>query len=146
MSDASWNSHLFGPSNKLRESANPPSKIAIMNPHFRDPAAQSVSIANRRRLLRVTFADGQSCNVGADRLRMHCRCATCSRARIDGTFAPLAEEIEIEQATPIGQYGVNLAFSDGHARGIFPFAYLAELAVFEAAPEQALTASAGNGR
>jgi DUF971 family protein len=110
-----------------------------MNPHFRDPAAQSVSIANRRRLLRVTFADGQSCNVGADRLRMHCRCATCSRARIDGTFAPLAEEIEIEQATPIGQYGVNLA-------GIFPFAYLAELAVFEAAPEQALTASAGNGR
>jgi prepilin-type processing-associated H-X9-DG protein len=64
---------------------------------------------------------------------MQCRCAICSRARFDGTFAPATQGVEIEQATPIGHYGLNIAFSDGHARGIFPFAYLAELASFEAA-------------
>ena len=70
----------------------------------------------------------------ADRLRMQCRCAICSRARMDGTFAPATHGIEIVQATPIGHYGLNIAFSDGHARGIFPFTYLAELAAFEALP------------
>ena len=65
---------------------------------------------------------------------MQCRCAICSRARIDGAFAPATQEIEIVQATPIGHYGLNIAFSDGHARGIFPFTYLAELAAFEALP------------
>lgn len=120
--------------------------IAAMQSSFSDLAAQTVSIGDNRRALRVTFADGQSVDVSADRLRMRCRCATCSRARIDGTFAPAAHGIEIEQATPIGQYGVNLTFSDGHARGIFPFAYLAELAAFQAVAEPALTAPAGNDR
>lgn len=103
-----------------------------------DLAAQTVSIGHGRRVLRVTFPDGQSLDVGAERLRMQCRCAVCSRARIDGTFQPATQEIEIEQVTPIGQYAVNLVFSDGHARGIFPFAYLAELAAFQAVPGETL--------
>jgi prepilin-type processing-associated H-X9-DG protein len=68
---------------------------------------------------------------------MQCRCAICSRARVDGAFAPATLGIEIVQATPIGHYGLNIAFSDGHARGIFPFTYLAELAAFEALPGEA---------
>lgn len=74
---------------------------------------------------------------------MQCRCAVCSRARIDGTFAPATQGLEIEQATPIGHYGLNIAFSDGHARGIFPFAYLAELAAFEALPGKAPVEASG---
>ncbi len=109
-----------------------------MQPSLSDRAGQTasvqtVSVHAERRILRVTLSEGRSFEVGAKRLRMQCRCAVCSRARIEGTFAPAARDIEIEQATPIGQYGLNLAFSDGHTRGIFPFAYLAELAAFQAA-------------
>jgi prepilin-type processing-associated H-X9-DG protein len=102
-----------------------------MQPNFSDHAVQTVSIGDGRRVLRVTFSDGRALDIGADHLRMQCRCATCTRARIDGTFAP-AEGLEIVQVAPIGQYAVNLAFSDGHVRGIFPFAYLMELAAFQA--------------
>jgi prepilin-type processing-associated H-X9-DG protein len=106
--------------------------IADMQSVIGDYTADKVSIADGRRSLRVALSDGQTMTVTADRLRLHCRCASCSRARIDGTFAPGLDGIEIEQVTPIGQYGLNILFSDGHARGIFPFAYLAELAAFQA--------------
>jgi DUF971 family protein len=139
---AAWNSRSFDPSNKLRESAQRPAIIPAMQPSLGDPAAQSVSIGSGGRVLRVIFADGQSFDVGADRLRMQCRCAMCTRARIDGTFAPATQGIEIAQATPIGHYGLNIAFSDGHTRGIFPFAYIAELTAFEAADSGVLVDAA----
>ncbi len=91
----------------------------------------TVLVHEDRRALRLNVS-GQSFDIGADRLRAGCRCALCTRARIDGTFAPVLSRIEIEQVTAIGQYGLNLVFSDGHARGIFPFTYLAELADFQA--------------
>ena len=116
--------------------------IPVMQPNLNDLTAQTVSTADGRRVLRVTLSDGRSLDISADRLRTRCRCAICSRARIDGTFVTV-EGIRIEQVTPIGQYGVNLAFSDGHVRGIFPFAYLAELAAFEAVPDEASTDDAG---
>jgi DUF971 family protein len=133
-SDASWNSHLFDPSNKLRESAQRPAIIRAMQTTSSELVAQTVSLLAGRRVLRVTSPDGQSRDVDAALMRSQCRCAVCTRARIDGTFLPAAKDIEIEQVTPIGQYGLNVSFSDGHARGIFPLAYLAELAAFQATP------------
>lgn len=138
---AARKSHPRDPSNKLRESTYRLAIIAAMQSDFSDLAAHAAAIGDGRRVLRVTLSDGQSLDVGADRLRLQCRCAICRRARIDGTFAPAAKGIEIDQATPIGQYGVNLAFSDGHSRGIFPFTYLAELAVFQAVAEEPLTST-----
>ena len=39
----------------------------------------------------------------------------------------LKTDVRIIAVEPVG-YGVQLVFSDGHARGIYPWAYLAELA------------------
>lgn len=64
----------------------------------------------------------------AERLRAACRCAHCRRAQIDGVFATDFPSITVAQVAPIGHYAVNLEFSDGHARGIYPWSYLAELA------------------
>lgn len=108
-----------------------------------DNAVQTVSIHDDRRVLRITLSDGKALDLPADRLRMQCRCAICTRARIDGTFAPTTPGLEIGQATPVGHYGLNITFSDGHARGIFPFAYLAELAAFEAVPGEMLVEASG---
>jgi len=67
-------------------------------------------------------------NLPAERLRAACRCAYCRRAQIDGVFPGKFPSVTIAAVTPIGHYAVNLGFSDGHARGIYPWTYLAELA------------------
>ena len=41
---------------------------------------------------------------------------------------PAASDLTITNIEPIGNYAVRLAFSDGHDRGIFPWAYLTEIA------------------
>jgi len=41
---------------------------------------------------------------------------------------PAADDLTIVAVEPIGNYAVRLAFSDGHDRGIFPWAYLTEIA------------------
>ena len=33
----------------------------------------------------------------------------------------------VTAVAPIGDYAINIAFSDGHARGIYPWSYLLEL-------------------
>lgn len=39
-----------------------------------------------------------------------------------------AENLKIVRVEPIGRYGVNIAFSDGHDRGIYPWVFLENLA------------------
>src|SRR5262245_18967365 len=65
--------------------------------------------------------------LAATRLRAACRCAHCVRARIDGLFPQSFDGIVIEHVSPMGSYGINIGFSDGHARGIYPWAYLSQL-------------------
>ena len=43
------------------------------------------------------------------------------------TCAQPRDEVTILAVDPMGHYGINIAFSDGHARGIYPWSYLAEL-------------------
>jgi DUF971 family protein len=128
-------------SNKLRDWVSKLAIVSVMQPVV-ESAAQTVSIQDGGRGLRINLSDGTALDLPADRLRMNCRCAVCTRARIDGKFAPATEGIEIAQATPIGHYGLNIAFSDDHARGIFPFVYLVELAAFEAMPGKTLVEAA----
>jgi prepilin-type processing-associated H-X9-DG protein len=78
--------------------------------------------------LELAWRDGRAAEVSAERLRAACRCAWCTRARIDGTFAGSFETITIDRLAPVGDYAINIAFSDGHARGIYPWAYLHRIA------------------
>jgi prepilin-type processing-associated H-X9-DG protein len=75
----------------------------------------------------MTGAGAESRSLQAATLRMACRCAHCTRARIDGKFPAAFTGVTIQSLTAMGHYGVNVAFSDGHARGIYPWSYLAEL-------------------
>lgn len=78
--------------------------------------------------LQVTLDTGTAFTLPAQRLRAACRCAHCRRAQIDGLFPDAFPSVTIAQVAPIGHYAVNLGFSDGHSRGIYPWSYLAELA------------------
>jgi DUF971 family protein len=36
--------------------------------------------------------------------------------------------VAIAEVRPVGGYAINIAFSDGHDRGIYPWSFLAQLA------------------
>jgi DUF971 family protein len=78
--------------------------------------------------LHVTLETGICLSLPAQLLRAACRCAHCRRAQIDGVLHSEFPAVTIAHVAPIGHYAVNLEFSDGHARGIYPWSYLAGLA------------------
>jgi DUF971 family protein len=63
----------------------------------------------------------------AEALRCACKCAHCTRARIDERFPDSFSGIAIVDVGDLG-YGLNISFSDGHNRGIYPKSYLLGLA------------------
>jgi prepilin-type processing-associated H-X9-DG protein len=86
-----------------------------------------IDLSEDARQLMISLASGQTIALQAERLRAACRCAHCRRAQYDGTFAGSFEGVAIDRFEPMGHYGVNIVFSDGHARGIFPWTDLAAL-------------------
>jgi DUF971 family protein len=88
----------------------------------------SVVLTADRARLRLTWPSGAAVDIPAARLRAGCRCAWCTRQRIDGTFAASFETIAIDRVMPVGDYALNIAFNDEHARGIYPWVYLRKLA------------------
>jgi DUF971 family protein len=64
----------------------------------------------------------------AAHLRSQCRCASCKQLALQGTPVTASAGIQLTNASPVGSYAVQLHFSDGHERGIYPWSYLRELA------------------
>ncbi|MCA1468902.1 DUF971 domain-containing protein [Bradyrhizobium sp. IC3195] len=77
--------------------------------------------------LLVRTAQGGALSVSAETLRLSCKCAHCTRARFDGRFPKAFPGIAITDIGDLG-YGLNISFSDGHNRGIYPKSYLLNLA------------------
>ncbi|WP_298240450.1 gamma-butyrobetaine hydroxylase-like domain-containing protein [uncultured Bradyrhizobium sp.] len=77
--------------------------------------------------LLVRTAQDNALRVPAETLRLSCKCAHCTRARFDGRFPETFPGIAITEIGDLG-YGLNIAFSDGHNRGIYPKTYLLSLA------------------
>lgn len=78
--------------------------------------------------LEIDWADGASSALSAASLRTASRSASAVRASIDDRRPQPPAEVAITGAEPIGSYALRLFFSDGHDRGIFPWAYLRNLA------------------
>ena len=77
--------------------------------------------------LTLQWRDGPS-SVPARVLRANCRCAPCQSARLQGATAAPAPGLTLVDALPVGHYAIQLRFSDGHDRGIYPWATLRDLA------------------
>ena len=91
------------------------------------PPDEIVVRAGRSELVLV-FAEG-SLAIGAPRLRAACRCADCRRERIDREVDPDTRDTTIADVRLVGDHALNIVFSDGHDRGIYPWSYLRELAL-----------------
>ncbi len=87
---------------------------------------QSLSNSRSAGILTIEWPDGQAQRLSNRLLRGKCKCTQCEAARRQGTLAA-PDAVWIEQINAIGTYGVQLVFSDGHERGIFPWVYLRSL-------------------
>lgn len=93
--------------------------------------------------LELQWPDGLNTRLEGPRLRAACKCAACEHARRQGLHASGGTALLLD-LQPVGEHGLALAFSDGHARGIYPWAYLRTLAeagdATNAAPAASVTA------
>lgn len=87
-----------------------------------------IRLAPARTHLTVAWENGAVDTYPAALLRDRARDANSVRVAVNGWVVPAAAGLTITAVEPIGNYAVRLAFSDGHDRGIFPWAYLAEIA------------------
>jgi len=77
--------------------------------------------------LELTWESGAISELPAEYLRKEAMDAWSRRERIDHGEVKVAPGIRITGCYPIGAQGVNLHFSDGHDKAIYPYPYLREL-------------------
>lgn len=85
-------------------------------------------LLGERRTLRVSFADGEAFELGAEFLRVNSPSAEVRGHGRGGGELPLGKDgVRLEDIQPVGQYAVRLVFDDGHDSGIYSWAYLRDL-------------------
>ena len=97
------------------------------------PATALVPTAIRQdgpRHLAVTWADGHESRYDVRVLRLACGCAVCvdewsGEERLDPDSVPA--DIHPVKIDSVGRYAIQIAWSDGHDTGIYPFRRLREL-------------------
>ena len=82
------------------------------------------------RTLRIRWADGVSHELDVRALRLACGCAHCvdewtGEDRLDPASVP--DDVQPRKIEGVGRYALQIAWSDGHDAGIYPFRRLREL-------------------
>ncbi|MDT8438078.1 MAG: gamma-butyrobetaine hydroxylase-like domain-containing protein [Wenzhouxiangellaceae bacterium] len=92
------------------------------------PELTELAYERSRRMLVLSFADGQRFELDAEYLRTH---SPSAEVRGHGLAEPKLltgkQDVAIDQIEPIGTYAVALHFSDGHASGIYSWDFLYRL-------------------
>lgn len=91
------------------------------------PPSEIILSADRR-CLSIAWERADSLRLSAALLRANCPSSRARRARLDGDDGLADGEVTIEDVRPVGLYAINLTFSDGHDRGIYPWDFLRRLA------------------
>ncbi|MEQ8825273.1 MAG: gamma-butyrobetaine hydroxylase-like domain-containing protein [Filomicrobium sp.] len=89
---------------------------------------RSFALSSDGRALTLVWEDDSTSVLEAEELWCGCPSAAGRKRRLDGITASGDPDLSLTGAFPIGNYAVNLAFSDGHDRGVYPWGYLADLA------------------
>lgn len=77
--------------------------------------------------LDISWSDGLQASISSHALRGACRCAACVKLRRDGLGPTSPDTTRMTELNPVGEFGLQLCFDDGHDRGIYPWPYLREL-------------------
>jgi len=79
--------------------------------------------SQRERTLTLSWADGRESVLGHVDLRRQCPCSQCRAFRLRGVTPLVDDRVCLVEVNGQG-YGVQMVFSDGHQRGIYPWDYL----------------------
>jgi DUF971 family protein len=78
--------------------------------------------------LRLTWSDGHQADFDGVYLRGWCPCAVCQgHAAGNRTYHPPPGPVVPRTVAPVGNYGISIAWSDGHATGIYRYDFLREI-------------------
>jgi ATP-binding protein involved in chromosome partitioning len=82
------------------------------------------------RALTIRWSDGAESVLDVRELRLACGCAVCvdewsGEERLDPSSVP--EDVHPVTIQSVGRYAIQIAWSDGHGSGIYPFRRLREL-------------------
>jgi DUF971 family protein len=86
-----------------------------------------VQLIDQGKALSLVWNDDARTQITAATLRAFCRCSGCSAAAFFGAAPAPAAGLAIAHAQLMGRYALNLQFSDGHDRGIYPWSYLRDI-------------------
>jgi DUF971 family protein len=83
-----------------------------------------------RSTLAITWADGHRSAYDVRALRLACGCAECvdewtGEGRLEEAAVPA--DVRPVRIAPVGRYAIQIAWSDGHESGIYPFRRLRAL-------------------
>lgn len=103
-------------------------EVARANQGDRGGAAESVEVEDGA--LVVRWSDGQENRLGFEYLRNHCPCASCvdewsGQRRALALLLP--SDFAPRKVVPVGNYGVQIEWSDGHETGIYSHQLLRRL-------------------
>lgn len=93
---------------------------------------KSISRINKY-LLSIEWPDGFSGVITLERLREECPCAMCKGESIMGEVVFPGMKMlkpgmnELQSLTPVGNYGIQAQWKDGHATGIYTWEALREI-------------------
>lgn len=101
-----------------------------LKPAAKQPIATRVELSADRRTLLLTWDDGAQAGLPVRLLRQKCPCAECveewtGRRTLDVDAVP--QDIGVSQVSTVGNYALNLTFTDSHASGIFHWPHLRAL-------------------
>jgi DUF971 family protein len=86
----------------------------------------SAGNSQSKQQLRLNWPDGREQLLDHAELRRQCPCSQCRAFRLRGMTPMVDARVRVVGLNPQG-YGLQLVFSDGHERGIYPWAYLSGL-------------------
>jgi DUF971 family protein len=83
----------------------------------------------------IAWTDGHVSRYTFPYLREHCPCAMCNDERKKKTelgktaeaFPMFKPRVTAKSASPVGNYAVQIEFSDGHSTGIYSYGHLREI-------------------
>jgi DUF971 family protein len=107
------------------------------------PLLPTKIVGRGKRELLITWSDGPESVLTVGMLRQNCPCAGCDDLRkhadplrvLPASVKPVKlDQLVADQIELVGNYAIQIRFSDGHDTGIFTFDHLRRLAAQSAPP------------
>jgi len=90
---------------------------------------KEIGVSKQGEALLVTLPGGVQSKIKAASLRKSAMDAVTKRERIDSGTVNVADGIRITKLNAMGSTGINIHFSDGHEKAIYPYPFLKKLAL-----------------